>query len=80
MSSDLLKNRAFLLLLLLIIVTASYFILSRPSDIKPIPNDGTTGASDFDALLDELVRNVVSGGPQKDGIPPVEDPKFCQCF
>ena len=76
MSSDLLKNRAFLLLLLLIIVAASYFILSRPSDIKPIPNDGTTGASDFDALLDELVRNVVSGGPQKDGIPPVEDPKF----
>jgi hypothetical protein len=54
----------------------SYFFLSKPSDIKPIPNDGTKGDSDFDALLDELVRNVVSGGPPKDGIPPVEDPKF----
>ena len=26
--------------------------------------------------LDEFARNVISGGPPKDGIPPIEDPKY----
>lgn len=26
--------------------------------------------------LDEFAKNVISGGPPKDGIPPIEDPKY----
>jgi hypothetical protein len=29
-----------------------------------------------DRRLDELARHVVSGGPPKDGIPPIDEPKF----
>lgn len=40
---------------------------------QPSSNRGTDTGSDY---LDLLNQNVVSGGPGKDGIPSVDDPKF----
>ncbi|MGF1472341.1 MAG: DUF3179 domain-containing protein [Rubrobacteraceae bacterium] len=38
--------------------------------------DGSGNRADRNPSLDRLENNVVSGGPGKDGIPPIDDPKF----
>ncbi|MHA2394843.1 MAG: DUF3179 domain-containing protein [Promethearchaeota archaeon] len=54
------------------------------NDIKPIPriqtpipkNEQETDKDEFDNLLDEFYANIRSGGPPKDGIPPIDNPKY----
>jgi hypothetical protein len=54
------------------------------NDIKPTPrkqilppmNESETETNMPDSLLDEFYANILSGGPPKDGIPPVDNPKY----
>lgn len=40
------------------------------------PPEADAPPSEADARLDELVRNIVNGGPPKDGIPAIDRPRF----
>ncbi len=37
---------------------------------------GQTGGGFEDPILDDFASNIISGGPPRDGIPPIEEPKY----
>lgn len=65
------------LVLLIVLVSASIFSFSfyfRKEDNKSITSEQLD--QELDSRLDEFVENILSGGPPKDGIPPIDNPQY----
>ena len=66
--------RIFPWILLAIIVIAIFFIYNIPPKVET--SSPTLSDKSLDEKLSEFTKNIISGGPPPDGIPPIENPKF----
>jgi hypothetical protein len=75
LSSFLNENKFILVVVAVLVVVAGYYILTRQQSGGSLDLDGTENGGPT-PRLDELARAVVSGGPPKDGIPPIDSPSY----
>ncbi|MBR9681679.1 MAG: DUF3179 domain-containing protein [Candidatus Altiarchaeota archaeon] len=68
-------NKRYLLILSLFLATALVLIWSLTSEKRDVPPFNLQDES-LSQDLDLLSLNLMGGGPKKDGIPPIEDPRY----
>lgn len=68
------KNKIIWILIASIIL--SLFAYSNLIQRKEIVTELKISDKELDSRLNEFVKNIVSGGPPKDGIPPIDKPKY----
>jgi len=69
------QNIFILIVLILTIIFMAFIFLNKESEI----NKGSTielENKELDERLNEFMKNVMSGGPGIDGIPPIDNPKY----
>lgn len=70
------KIKNYILIAIFAIFISFIFLIFIFQAQTPLPESSMLLEKEVEESLDEFSRNIVSGGPPKDGIPPIDNPKY----